>query len=276
MRAFALALAASLCSTAVMAQPQWPDHLDVDLIYRAGALLEPGQRWDFRLGAGAESESTFQGSADTETEGGLFLVAAYRDDWGNLFLAGDGLGYSTLVTDRFAVLLQLEAEDTREQSDDARLRGLGDQDEEIELEIVGQYLHRPWRFGGSVAAATGDKGVVWFIGGGYAWRLAGERLFLNLGADLSGSDKDNQQTDFGITPAQSAASVEGFPVYAPDGGLKSFGLRLNADYEISRRWYLYGEADYERLLGDVADSPLVQQGGSENNYEVGFGAYYRF
>lgn len=259
-----------------LADPSWPDYLDVDLNYRQSGRLEPGRRWDIRLGAGIEREPTFQGSDDAETDLDPFVVVAYRADWGNLFLTGGGLGYSRMLTDRFGLQVQLEVEDTREEGDDDRLAGLGDQDEELELEIVGRYFLGPWQFGASVAPATGDKGIVWFVGGGYTWRTANKRLFVSLGADLSGSDKDNQRTDFGITPERSAASVSGYPVYTPDGGLKSFGVNLNADYRLRNRWFLYGEVDYERLLGDVADSPLVTQGGSENNIEAGLGIYYRF
>ena len=268
-----LALFATIASPA-WPESSWPEYLDVDLSYRHSARLEPGQRWDFRLGASIEREPTFQGSSASETEVDPFVLIAYRAGWGNVFLTGGGLGYSKMLTNSFGIQLQLEAEDTREESDDARLMGLGDQEEEVELETVASYFLGPWKLGGSVAVASGDKGIVWFVGGGYTWQSADERLFLTLGADLSGSDKDNQQTDFGITPAQSSAS--GYPVYEPGGGLKSFGINLNADYGLNNRWFLYGEIDYERLLGDVADSPLVQQGGSENNVEAGVGFYYRF
>jgi len=258
------------------AAPNWPEFVDVDLNYRNSAPMRTGEFWDFRLGAGIESEPTFQGSDDSDTESDLFLLAAYRAHWGNVFLTGGGLGFSRMLTNNLGIQLQLELEDTREVGDDIRLVGLGEQDEELELEITGRYFFGQWQLGASLAAATGDKGVVWFAGGGYTWRLLNDSLFISLASDISGSDKDNQRTDFGITAEQSAASVEAYPVYTPDGGLKSFGLNLNADYKLSDRWYLYASIDAERFLGDVEDSPLIQQGGSEQNVEIGWGFYYRF
>lgn len=252
-------------------EPQWPDSLDVDLNYRNSARLEPDQSWDFRLGVGFESEPTYQGSDKNDTEADPYFVAAYRAAWGNVFLTGGGLGFSRMLTDNFGIALQLESEDTREIDDDPRLAGLGDQDEEIELEITGRYLLGNWSAGASVAAATGDKGVVWFLGGGYTWRMANDRLFVTVGADISGSTADNQRTDFGITQLQSDAS--GYPVYTPDGGLKSFGLNVSAEYQLNERWFLYSQIDYERLLGDVANSPLVFD---ENNVEFGAGLLLRF
>ena len=205
-----------------------------------------------------------------------FFLAAYRADWGNLYLAGDGLGYSRLFDNSFAINLQLEQEDTREIDDDDRLIGLGDQDEELELEISGRYFKGPWNLDASVAFATGDKGMVWFVGGGRHWRLMNDRMFVSLSADLSGSNADNQQTDFGITAEQSQNSIIGLPEYTADGGLKSFGVRFALDYRLSGNWFLSANADAERLLGDVADSPLVDLIGSKNNYEYGLGIYYRF
>lgn len=252
-------------------QTQWPEALDIDLSYRNSAGLDADQNWDFRIGAGVEREPTYQGSDRSDTELDPFVVAAYRADWGNVFLTGSGLGFSRLLTERVGIFLQLEMEDTREVDDDPRLAALGDQDEELELELVAKYFAGPLTLGASVAPATGDKGVVWFVGADYHWRVVNERLFFSIGADISGSSKDNQQTDFGITASQSLAS--GFQEYSPGGGLKSWGLSLSAEYEMNRRWYLYAQAEYERLLGDVADSPIVF---SENNVEAGIGVFYRF
>ncbi len=266
----------SLLPLSVAAQPMWSEYLDVDLNYRNAALLAPNQNWDVRLGFGFENEPTYQGSDRSDTEISPYLLAAYRADWGNLYLVGDGLGYSRLFDNNFAINLQLEQEDTREVSDDDRLLGLGDQDKELELEVSGRYFMGPWHVDASVAAATGDKGLVWFVGGGYTWRLNNERLFLSVRSDLSGSNVKNQQTDFGITAEQSQNSVIGLPEYTAGGGLKSLGLRFAADYQINKNWYLFANFDAERLLGDVADSPLVKQIGTANNYEYGLGVYYRF
>ncbi len=261
-----LAVAGSAC-----AEAEWPEHLDVDLSYRNSASMVGRGRWDLRLGAGVEREPTYQGSDRSTTETDPFLIAAYRADWGNLFLSGDGLGYSRVFGRRFGLMLRLEQEDTREVDDDARLAGLGSQDEELELEIVGRYFSGPWSLGLSVAPATGDKGVVWFVAGTYTWRALNDRLFLTVGTDLSGSDGKNQRTDFGITPAQSLTS--GFPEYTPNGGLKSFGVNINAEYRLGESWFLYADLDFERLLGDVADSPIVFD---DRNVEASVGIVFRF
>ncbi len=272
MNAFRLLLLTTIFGLApAQGEVLWPDALDIDLNFRNSARLTPGQSWDFRLGVGLENEATYQGSDKTETEIGPYFVGAYRASWGNVFLTGGGVGFSRMLTDNFGVVLQLEAEDTREVNDDSRLTGLGNQDEEIELEVTARYLLGNWSAGASVAAATGDKGIVWFFGGGHTWRIMDDRLFISVNTDISGSTADNQRTDFGVTQVQSDAS--GYPVYTPDGGLKSFGVSFDTEYQLNKRWFLYGQLDYERLLGDVADSPLVFD---DNNIEIGAGFLFRF
>lgn len=256
-------------------QSSWPDHIDIDLAFRNSATQPSDRAWGLRLGAGVESEPTFQGSDSSEANIDPFVVAQWHGEWGRLFLSGAGLGYSRVFNDRFGLLLNLEAEDARAEDDDSRLRGLGDQKEELELEIVGRYYSGPWHVGASIAPATGDKGLVWFFGGGRTWRPT-DALFVTINADLSGSSASNQRTDFGISAQQAANSEFGYSEYRPGGGLKSFGLELTADYKLSDRWFVYAELGYERLLGDVADSPLVKMGGSVNQAEAAIGLYIQF
>ena len=48
------------------------------------------------------------------------------------------------------------------------------------------------------------------------------------------------------------------------------------DYDFTPQWTGKFEANYSRLAGDAADSPLVQKIGSRNQITVGFGLAYRF
>ena len=272
---------AVLAETATADEGFWDDRLDFDLSYLPSATggQPVGQRtgWDIRLGLGVEREPTYQGSDEYEFEPDPAVLLAYRTPFGTFSLAGEGFGFSTRVGRNLGLAFVLEAEDTREIDDDPDLAGLPDQEEELELEMTAEWLLGPWRVGGQVAVATGDKGSVYFLGGGYTWRFDADRLFVSLDADLSAATSDNLQTDFGITPAQSSASVANYPVYTIDsGGLKSVGLGLTATWALRPNWFLFGEIETERFLGDVVDSPLVEIAGSEIDTEVGIGFYYRF
>ena len=46
--------------------------------------------------------------------------------------------------------------------------------------------------------------------------------------------------------------------------------------EFAKQWEVHSYVEYQRLLGDAAASPLVQQRGSPNQLTVGLGASYSF
>jgi outer membrane protein len=46
--------------------------------------------------------------------------------------------------------------------------------------------------------------------------------------------------------------------------------------QISRSFGVYGYAGYERLMGDAADSPIVQSFGSENQFLAGLALFFSF
>jgi outer membrane scaffolding protein for murein synthesis (MipA/OmpV family) len=45
---------------------------------------------------------------------------------------------------------------------------------------------------------------------------------------------------------------------------------------LTENWSVMGRVGYARLLGDVADSPIVDREGSANAYEAGVFVGYRF
>lgn len=79
---------------------------------------------------------------------------------------------------------------------------------------------------------------------------------------------------FGVTPAESVAS--GLGVYDPGGGMNSAGVGGAVTWQATDKVTasLFGE--YERLLGPAADSTLVEQDGSPNQFTIGVSSTYRF
>jgi outer membrane scaffolding protein for murein synthesis (MipA/OmpV family) len=85
---------------------------------------------------------------------------------------------------------------------------------------------------------------------------------------------------YGITLTQSINSVGAglaqLPVYHASGGLYSYGAGTQLQYFISDQWETHGFVEYQRLADSVADSPLVTQRGSANQWTYGLGATYSF
>ena len=79
------------------------------------------------------------------------------------------------------------------------------------------------------------------------------------------------QTQFGITPAQSAAS--GLPIYTPGSGIRDVNAVIGVNYRVSDQWTAFGRLNYLQLVGDSANSPITQ---SKSQAGAFFGIGYRF
>lgn len=101
-----------------------------------------------------------------------------------------------------------------------------------------------------------------------------DSLHFSVGANTIWVDGDYMNSVFGVTPEGSVAS--GLSVYRPDGGIESAGLEIGLRYDLSHSWTVMTRASYERLMGDAADSPIVSDEGSPDQFQLGVGIAYRF
>ena len=81
---------------------------------------------------------------------------------------------------------------------------------------------------------------------------------LSVGASLGGTwaNKDYNQAYFGVTAAQASRSR--FRLFDAGGGVKSVTASLFAEYALSRHWSVAASVGASTLLGDAANSPIVQ------------------
>lgn len=131
------------------------------------------------------------------------------------------------------------------------------------LRVRGELRHGIVAYNGVVADLSADA----FYDILPAVRLSG-------GPRLSAASAGYFDAYYGVDAEESAAS--GLDVYDPGGGFRSIGAggaiswRMNENVTTS----LFGE--YARLLGPAADSSLVRERGSPNQFTVGVSASYRF
>lgn len=98
---------------------------------------------------------------------------------------------------------------------------------------------------------------------------------LSAGPRASFASEDYFDTYYGVNAAESVAS--GLTAFDPDGGgLKSYGLGGAVTWQATDKitTSLFGE--YARLEGQAADSSLVKERGSVDQFTVGVSATYRF
>ncbi len=116
-------------------------------------------------------------------------------------------------------------------------------------------------YGGVRASATGSL-----------WVPAHRRVMLGAGLGMTWVSRSFNQTYFGVTAADSAAS--GLPIYSPGGGLQQVTGWLAAIYQIDRHWYAGAMIYMQRITGSAADSPIVTQRGTANQITYGAGIAY--
>ena len=119
----------------------------------------------------------------------------------------------------------------------------------------------------------GHEGLVGTVAADYAWRGGNDTLF-TIGPRVRLNDDDYAQAYFGVTPAVAAAT--GLPVYDPDGGIRSVGAVAGITHQLSRSFGIYGYAGYDRLVGDAADSPIVTNFGSRDQFSAGLALFVSF
>jgi len=98
--------------------------------------------------------------------------------------------------------------------------------------------------------------------------------FLSVYVSSTWGSGEYMQSFFGVDTVQSIRS--GLPAYDPDAGIRDVAISMSSGYEFMENWTLAGQVEYQRLLGDAADSPLVEQQGSENQWVIGLGLNYTF
>jgi len=161
-----------------------------------------------------------------------------------------------------------------------QLNGLGDVGWGVQLGAFAQYWPVPWlRLRGEVrqgiggeTGVTGDLLADAVVPLGQFRLSGGPRMTLQSTAAIS--------PYFSITPAQSANStvsgLPALPVYNATGGIYSYGAGGQLEYFWTPQWQTHILVEYERLVGSAADSPLVTQRGSPNQFTIGLGATYTF
>jgi len=121
--------------------------------------------------------------------------------------------------------------------------------------------------------SNAHDGTIVTFGPSYSYAMT-PRFRLTTSASASYADDNYMETYYNITAADSGAS--GLNQFEAEGGIKDVSLTFVGNYAINQRWGVLGLVSYERLVGDAADSPIVDDEGTENQFRFGLAASYRF
>lgn len=209
----------------------------------------------FTLGAGVGSAPDYPGSEDYS----LGFAGTLRFDYirlpnGTEFGSSGAVGFVSGFGPRGSARYL----GSRDSSDNRELRGLNDIDASLELGGGVGYDAEYWR-----AFADVRYGVI----GHHAWvgefgadaiLRPNEQLTVNFGPRASWGSGRYMTEYFGVSGAESEAS--GLKAHNASAGFYGVGVELGARYEFAPLWGVEGKVGYERLIGDAADSPIIDMG----------------
>lgn len=239
---------------------------------------EPGSDWEIQLGAGAIVTPDYEGSDDYEVSPLPLAQIAYKD---RIFLDGPSLGANLFIWDgprpgdqlKIGPLVRYQM--GRDEDDNDALKGLGSVDGSAEVGGFISYDNGPFSAGVKAFQDVGDghEGMTVELEGGYRHHF-NESWAMQAGVSTTWADDDYTQSFFGIDTGQSTRS--GYREYNPDAGFKDVSLSLGVSYAVTENWNVTGMVGYSRLIGDAADSPIVDEQGSADAFMTGLFVGYRF
>lgn len=222
--------------------------------------------WEVAMGAGAIYHPDYEGSDDYEVDPIPLLLINYRDI---VMLRGPGLTIDVLelsgseLAENLSFGAILKYDFGRERDDNPVLRNLAEIDSGMEAGVFAEYEVGPMSFELTAVQDTGTRheGTTAELKIEYQ-RAFGKRLHGEIGVAASWADDDYTQSYFGISAQDAQRS--GLREFAAEGGLKNAGVGASLHYLVNEHWRITGMLAYRRLLGDAADSPLVEDSGSQN------------
>lgn len=236
-------------------------------------------RWDFKLGAGGAFGPNYEGSEDLQPSGRPQPLAEVRwrtgNAWDTKLFAGTlgGVGVEIADMDRFSIGLKGAYGGGRSEDADGRLEGLGDINDSVNATLFGKLKFEHFAFAMEVTHYfAGSDGTLVSFGPGTKLSLT-ERLELGFGLSTTLGDGAYMGEFFSVTQGQAQRSVDNLDEFDADAGFKDVSLRLQASYRILESWELSARARVGLLLGDAADSPVVEQAIQP---DLGVGLIYRF
>lgn len=246
-----------------------------------GRPPQPPEGWSVSVGAAAVFGPIYQGADDY----GLSVFPDIRVAYGDRFFASvpEGLGYRIVNTPSWKAgpiarisfgrdatnggspfLLAGETDD---------LVGLGDIPATVEL--GGFVERRNGAFSLRAEARRGfgaHQGVIGDVSAAYARRFG--KTLVTTGPRATFATADFVERYFGVDAGQAAAS--GLAAFDPDGGLVSYGAGATVVRPLNNRVTTVFIANYERIAGDAAESPIVRDLGDNDQVSLILSLSYRF
>ena len=246
--------------------------------YSAPSYKDAGNYWVVTIGGYGVAEPAFPGAKDYVFTGRpiIDIHRAGAREW--LALPNDAFSLSLYQTDNFRIGAAGDYLNHRKQSDaPSELKGMHDIDYTLEAGAFAEYYPVPFLRARVevLQGVTGADGLEANFMADFIYQPTPQWLF-TAGPRMQVVNDKFASAFFSVTDAEYAASGNVLAPYHAAGGINYAGIDATARYNVSENFSLRAFAEWDRLLGDAANSPLVQQKGSADQMQFGLGAAYRF
>jgi MipA family protein len=247
------------------------------IVVTTGSFMTDAAASDVKIGGIVVVAPKYEGSKQYELTGAPLLIPVFSEDDKNNDVfsvrGADDARIRLLEYNGFEVGVLGGLNFGRDQSDGRLLRGLGDIDPGL---VAGAFVG--YRFGSTLIHASYHEIISDYSAGYMRFAIdhavrPSSQLTITASAGVTYADDRYMTEYFSISPSQAASSAAKLSVYDADAGFKDAHVGVRAIYDINSRWALIGQASYKRLLGDAADSPIVE---TSDQFTAIFGATYRF
>ncbi|MGK7869871.1 MipA/OmpV family protein [Falsiroseomonas sp. E2-1-a20] len=232
----------------------------------------PAGEWRVSIGAGALLSPDYLGSDRYSFSPLLSPDIRWRED--TLFLSlRDGLGATLLRHGNVSMGLVLRPRFGRDQDDNDALRGMGDVRAAGEGGAFLRYADPNWR--GSLELRQGFGGHSGLVADARLDRVLRLRpdIILAAGPRLSWGSEDFAETYFGVDAEQARRT--GYARFAPQDYWFA-GVAASLTLVLDSSWSVTAFGEVGRILGDAADSPLVDGRGNATQGVLGLAVGWQF
>jgi MipA family protein len=253
-------------------RPQALTSLGAGLLLSLGILAPalPAQAEDddhYTLGLGAALGPEFLGSDEMEVS----PVPLVDIKYGRLFAkVGDGIGVNVLEIEN--VTAGIAVDWMGGYDDDDVPNGIEEVDGALGARLFVATELYGVNAGLSVTQAVTDtdRGLIVDASLGYPIHIT-DRFTVSPGISTSWANGKYMDGYFGINASEAAAS--GLAYYKPSSGFRDVSAKISANYRVTDHISTIGMIGVTQLVGDAADSPLVEE---ETSLKLMLGVAYTF
>ncbi|MDZ7841708.1 MAG: MipA/OmpV family protein [Gammaproteobacteria bacterium] len=237
----------------------------------AAQTPDDSSAWSVRLGGGFIVSPDYTGSDDYETKPVPLIDVSHPS--GFFIRYPHGIGFNVIRREGLTAGVAVGYGGGRD--NDGDLAPLEEVDAGALANLFADYRLGPVSIGVTLSSpVSGDtEGEQVSLGVRYRSMLT-ERLFYTAGAQLKWNSDDWNESLFSLT-ADEAARL-GIAPFAAGGGASEAGLGGTLTYAWTKRWSVTAVAGVSQLIGDAADSPIVEDLGDATQLTGGLLLGYEF